>query len=429
MTTERPVVISGLLATTAAKLADRYTDLLALGWRRRAKCLANPALDFSDLVAYDDRLQASLAALVHLGAPARQHLRDILKEPMRSAELFALTCYALAAQDGELLDAASALTTAIPDLMPARVAALQWAPTSALLESSIGSLPMVWRIKLAGLRHRDWPGLDERTLAWLRTQELDAESVGAALQLIRDLGRADLAPAGLRYLNDEQPIVRLAAAQTLLTLGMPKHHGPACDALQTLLGCEQDTVATASLRSLALHAPTNVWPILPLLATQPAYRRRYLLTLGWLGQADAIPELIAALEDYQHGRVAAVALALITGSDPGRDGWLGVKPERSQRSADQDDRLPEQFDDEEQPWPNAPAFATWWRAQSGRFTVGQRYFAGQTLTPAWLATVLHIGLLPWRSLAAEHRQRLVQGPLFPTELPADAQRLRFHELN
>lgn len=429
MTTEQPAAISGLLETTAVKLADRHTDLLAFGWRRRAARLTNPALDFADLVDYDDRMQASLAALVNLGRPAREHFRSLLNEPMRSAELFALTCYALTIQDAELMDAASALTMAIPDLMPARVAALQWAPVSELLESSIISLPMAQRIKLVGLRHRDCPGLDERTLAWLLTQEPDAEGISAALQLVRDLGRADLAPSGVPHLAHDQPAVRLMAAQTLLTLGSTEHHAPASDALQTLAMCEQDTVATAALRVLALHAPTKTKPLLTHLASQPEHCRRYLLALGWLGQADAIPELIPALEDRRHGRVAAAALALITGSDPGRDGWLGAKPERSRCPAEPGDKLPAHPDDGELPWPDAPAFAAWWRRHGERFIAGEHYFAGQPLTSPWLAVVLHTGLLPWRSLAAEHRQRLVKGPLFPTELPADVQRLRLHEIN
>ncbi|WP_228111826.1 hypothetical protein [Zoogloea sp. 1C4] len=428
MAAEDAAVISGLLATTAVKLADRHVDLLAFGWRRRADRLVNPALDFADLVAYDDRIRAALAALVYLGAPARQHLGGLLNEPMRSAELFALTYYALATQDGELLDATAALTAAIPDLMPARVAALQWAPVSLLLELAIDSLPLAKRIGLTGLRHRDCPGLDERTLAWLRTQAFDAESLCAVLQLVRDLGRADLAPAGLRYLDHAQPAVRLAAAQTLLTLGPLEHHGPACDALQTLAVGEQDTIATGALRTLVLHAPARTGPLLVRLASRPEFRRPYLQALGWQGQVDAVPELIFALEDRQHGGIAAAALELITGSDPGRDGWLGAKPARTGRPPEPGDQLPANPDDDALPWPDAPAFAAWWRARRGRFTADQRYFAGQPLTPSWLSTVLRSGLLPWRPLAAEHRQRLLRGPLFPTELPADVQRSLLHEL-
>ncbi|RAM61607.1 hypothetical protein RB25_24740 [Herbaspirillum rubrisubalbicans] len=418
-----------MLATTAVKLADRHTDQLAFGWRRRADRLANPGLDFADLVAYDDRIHASLTALVHLGEPARQHLRGLLNEPVRSAALFAVTCYALATQDAELFEAVSALTTAIPDLIPAKVAALQWAPDSVLLTSAIDSLSMAQQIKLVGLRYRAWSDLDERLLACLQTQDCDAERISAALQLIRDLGRADLAHLGRRYLDDDQPTVRLAAAQTLLTLGSPEHQGPACDALQALAMCEQDATATAALRVLALHVPACTEPVLARLASMPQHRRRHLLALGWLGRADAIADLIVALEDRHHGRAAAAALALITGSDPGRDGWSGAKPERRRPPAEPGDQLSAHPDDHELPWPDPSAFAAWWSKHSERFTADQRYFAGRPLTPAWLATVLRTGPLPWRPLAAEHRQRLVHAPLFPTELPADVQRQRLHELN
>lgn len=429
MNVEQAVALPDLLVTTAKKLTDRHTDQLAFGWRRRRDRLANPALDFADLVAYDDRIQASLMALVHLGEPARQHFHNLLDEPVRSAELFAVTCYALATQDAELFDAASALTTAIPDLMPAKVAALQWAPDSALRILAIDSLSMVQQLGLVGLRYRQWPDLDERVLACLRTQQSDAESVSAAFQLIRNLGRADLAHTGLRHLDDDHPAVRLAAAQALLALGSPGHHGPACDALQTLAMSEQDATAAAALRALALHEPAYTEPVLAGVAAMPQHRRRYLLALGWLGRADAVPDLMRALEDPHHGRAAAAALALITGSDPGRDGWSGAKPERRRRPAEPGDQLSAHPDDHELPWPDPSAFAAWWSKHSERFTADQRYFAGRPLTPAWLATVLCTGPLPWRPLAAEHRQRLLQAPLFPTDLPAGVQRQRLHELN
>lgn len=421
--------LSDLVATTAEKLTDRHTDQLAFGWRRRPDRLANPALDFADLAAYDDRMQASLTALVRLGEPARQHLHNLLGEPVRSAELFAVTCYALATQDAELFDAASALTTAIPDLMPAKVAALQWAPDSVLRISAIDSLSVVQQLRLVGLRYRQWPDLNERVLACLQTQQSDAESVSAAFQLVRDLGRGDLAHTGLRHLDDDHPAVRRAAAQTLLALGSPDHHGPACATLQALAMSEQDATATAALRALALHAPAYAEPVLARLATMSQHRRRHLLALGWMGRADAVPDLMGALEDPHHGRAAAAALALITGSDPGRDGWSGTKPERRRRPAETGDHFSAHPDDHELPWPDPSAFAAWWSKHSERFAAGQRYFAGRPLTPAWLATVLRTGPLPWRHLAAEHRQCLLQAPLFPTDLPADVQRRRLHELN
>lgn len=428
MALEQTSVITGLLTTTSTKLADRYTDALAFGWRRRADRLVNPALDFSDLIAYDDRIRSSIGALVNLGEPAKRHLGDLLNKPMRQAEMFALNCYALAAQDRDLLESAAALCSAIPNLLPARVAALEWAPATPLLETAIDALPTVWRLRMTASRNSDCPGMDKRTLAWLRTQEPTAESVVAALQLLRDLGRADLAPVGLRYLNDAQPEVRLAGAQTLLTLGEPEHQGPASDVLQALATSEHYSVATDALRTLALHTPTQAKGLLAHLVSHSEHRRTYLLTLGWLGEIEYLPELIETLSDRRDGRVAATALALITGSDPARDGWLDTKSEPVQRSAEPGDQLPAHADDATLPSPDVPAFLYMWRHQRARFTTGQRYFAGRPLTLEWLAIVLRTGLLPWRPLAAEHRQRLTKEPLFPTHLPADTQRLRLREL-
>jgi hypothetical protein len=168
--------------------------------------------------------------------------------------------------------------------------------------------------------------------------------------------------------------------------------------------------------------------VLTSLRTRPEKRRLYLSALGWSGHTDGIPMLIEALDDGSYSSVAAGALCLITGSDPVRDGWLGATPKRSP-PPDQGDQIPTAPDDDKLPWPDTVAFAAWWRTHGSHFPPGQRYFAGRPLTPDWLSTVLKTGPLPWRTLAAEHRQRLDRGPLFPTHLPANAQRTRFHELN
>ncbi|MBU6260460.1 MAG: hypothetical protein KGL18_10765 [Burkholderiales bacterium] len=435
-TSVRAASLSGLVACTAAELADQYTDLLASRWSRRADRLAGQELDFADLCAYDDRIEAALDALVALDDAARRHMQRRLEVPLRRAELFALACFGLGTRDRALLEAAAALATTVADLMPAWTGALAWTPASPLLESAIEALPAPLRLDLAGRRGREMPGLDERTRDWLRTLDTAPPNVVAALQWIRACGRSELAPVASEYLDHGEGSVRLAAAQTLLAVGPPQAREAAVEALLTLADDESDglrrALSTAALRSLALHAPTLASRVLPRPDAPDHRRGTCLQALGWLGAVDALPTLIEALRDPPWARTAAAAISLITGSDPGRDGWLGVPAEPAEpavRAADEDDRLPEAAADGELPLPDAGAFAAWWRLHAGDFQRGRRYLAGRPIAPGWLATVLGTGLLASRPLAAEHLQHLTRGPLFPTDLPASAQRARLHELN
>lgn len=419
-----------LVASTAEALADRYADLLAMGWRRRTNMLASSAVDFSDLAEFDDQLLAALESLLLLGKPATLRMQVSTPDPVRAGEMFAMTLYALASDNHEMLDACQALATAIPDLRGGMVDAFEWAPATPRVRASIEALPSSIRLPLVGVRHRDFPGVAQQALEQLQTiQEPTAVEIADALQLVQGVGRHDLASVAQRYLDHASPDVRFAAAQTLLALAPADHTPSACDAFDQLLS--DSAVDTGgfrtALRSLTLHAPDRAVRHLERLA-QSGEIRLYLIALGWLGRISAVPVLMEHLAELQTARVAAASLSLITGADPVRDDWQG--PKMLLNGADElaDNEIPDVDPDAHLPWPDAAAFAAWWHVHGPRFGNANGYFAGRPITPEWLGEVLIGGPLAWRPLAAEHLQRLTRGPRFPTRLSAPAQRALFQTL-
>ncbi|WP_232517875.1 hypothetical protein [Burkholderia ambifaria] len=419
-----------LIASTAETLADRYADLLAMGWRRRTTMLASSAVDFSDLAEFDDQLLAALESLLLLGKPATLRMQVSTPDPVRAGEMFAMTLYALASDNHEMLDACQALATAIHDLRVGMVDAFEWAPATPRVRARVEALPSSIRLPLVGVRHRDFPGVAQQALEQLQTiQEPTAAEIADALQLVQGVGRHDLASAARRYLDHALPDVRFTAAQTLLALAPADHTPSACDTFDQLLS--DSAVDTGgfrtALRSLTLHAPDRAARHLERLA-QSGEIRLYLIALGWLGRISAVPVLMEHLAEPQTARVAAASLSLITGADPVRDDWQGPKMLLNGADEFADNEIPDVDPDAHLPWPDAAAFAAWWHVHGPRFGNANGYFAGRPITPEWLGEVLISGPLAWRPLAAEHLQRLTRGPRFPTRLSAPAQRALFQTL-
>ncbi|MFC4158972.1 HEAT repeat domain-containing protein [Chitinimonas lacunae] len=420
-------VLHPLAGRNHERLADQYADLLMLDWQRRAKVLRNPTLDFHALWQHDDRLQSALDSLLWLGEPARAPMQAWLKEPLRQNETFALTLYALAARDTALLDTCCALIVAIPDLQGAFTAAFLWAPVSPLFIQRLSQLPPALRIQIVSQRHFHLPGTIDDTLGWMRTLDPTPSIAEHALHFVRHLGDPQMARAAQSYLRHEAAGVRLAATQILLLLCSAEYRPLARDGLLALIHGDDPVVAAAALRCLALHDPIGAAAPVEALAQRDDARRVYLSALGWRGDLAAVPILLDYLDDPHHSRIAAAALMLLTGSDPARDGWLAPRPDQARSEAE--DHIPPRDADDSLPWPDAQGFRQWWRRQASRFARDRRHFLGQPLTLPWLDAVLYGGPLPWRRLAAEHRQRLLRGPLFPTELPAATQRALFPTLH
>lgn len=419
----------------APRLADHYTDMVALNWRRRARLLQSPANSFADLVDWDDRIQAGLDALRLLGPAAQDHLQQCLLEPINAGEAFAVLALGLSVQHQELVETAAAIVRGLPGqtrLPAALVAALEWSPPHPLWLQTLQSLPIQPRLMVLATRHRNAPQLLASTFEALQADpDSPPEVLAAALRCLQYKGDARAVETGIYCLESGDACLRLASARALLAI-CPAHEEAATAALLRLVR-EGGAQREAATRCLALHAPRQCLPLLAELQQDQAGEdlapvlRLHLQAMGWAGQIQAVPRLIEHLDNPQQARIAAASITLLTGSDPVRDGWQGSALMASDRSAH--DSLTSTMvppdPDAVLPWPSREAFAAQWRQTRQRFTGVRPLMGGEPATSENLRALLREGPLAWRPLAAARLQRLTGEPLFPTSLPAQAQAAQF----
>jgi uncharacterized protein (TIGR02270 family) len=423
--TETPSRLA-LLNSCGPKLADQYADTLAIGWRHRVNRLNSPAATFADLFEADGRMQAALDALVFLKRHAEAHMRAMLQDPVRRGELFAIALYALASANQSLLDTCLDLTIARPDLHDAMGDACIWAPAAPILRATIERLPAKVRMDVASSRFREYPGLAEETLLWLKSVDPAPDNVVGLCRLLRRMGRNDLAPALGRYFVHDDAEVRAVAASAALAMSGDKPVSGASTTLADLVDSPDAKVREIAVHYAILFDAKHANDVLTALAKDKKATRLYLRALGWAGKVDAISSLIDYCGSDDYRRLAGASLALITGSDPIRDGWRGVSPE-TVNSDDGEDTIASNDPDTGLLWPDGAAFSRWWNVAKDRFGSHYRYVGGQPITSGWLAAILTGGPLAWRQLAADYLQHATARPVFPTHLRAADQCVLFTE--
>jgi uncharacterized protein (TIGR02270 family) len=411
------------LTSTASKLVDHHLDGLGYGWRRRCDRFSHPDFDVADLIAYDDRMLASqeaLGALHQAGNDVTDHAHRLLKQPLRLAELFALTVHAVVSNETWLLNTCHDLSVGLPEHAEAFDAALAWAPASNALAHAIKALPPQRRLALEARRRLDMPELVNATLLELAAAPWDEQLLPAAIAFACAIGRRDLSGRLAPLLEHSNPAVRMETAHYLVMLAPRDNKALAAQVSATLRALTFASSANGNQHSsraaqaLVLHQPEAAHELLSDLFTRAP--RLAVQLLGWLGEPAGVPTLIHAMRHQELARVAGASASLITGSHPGRDGWAGQRPDRRPRDSTPD-AIPAIEADDDLPWPDADAFSAWWQVHVDAFGTHQR-FAGLPAEPPGWREVLRRGPLRWRPMAAERLQHHHQGPAFPTDAPA-----------
>lgn len=407
-----------LVNANLVALADHHADRLALGWRQRNAALRDESLVMSDLAATDDRLQASADALHWLGAHARERLLGSAGNHERRAEaLFVFLLWCLSNNDTAWrmlqLNKDDPTASAVTD-------AVAWAPPSIALQAFVTSQPQPWRARIYAARADD-DGQPQGAAAAAIMQSEDPASLHAGLDWLRCRGEPLPRTTLTSLVSHHDVQVRLAAARVAVVQTRPQEplFRLAIEQLQTIATKGPESQREEALRTLACHAPASLTPVRAQLEGTDSGRRLSILALGWAGLPSAIPELIECLDSPEVARVAASSLAVITGSLPQRDGWAAEKSVSEPLPADQ---LPPPDIDAHRIWPLRNEFERWWSTHRHNLPEAPRLFGGRTLDRKGIDAVLTAGPLPWRALAAEHRQALTGGPRFPCRRPAHLQR-------
>ena len=390
-------------------IAEHAEDAAVL-WRLRDRATRGPHYRLHQLALLDARILAHLEGLRTAGVHGISEARRTLADANPGA-IFVLGYLAFSALDGEAMRRIVQLALADSKFVGPLVAALAWQELGPIQEP----LARLARSPYAAHRH-----VALAVEAAHRTPSLEQSAAGdpdptlraRALRAIGELKRVDLLDTLRHALQDSEARCRFWAAWSLAVLGEAR----AAQAAYQAAG-NDPTLATHAIE-IAMRAGEADWAhgLVRSLAGHEASMRLAITASGALGDPAAIPWLLNLLAHPALARVAAEAIATITGVDPERS---ELKQDRIGDGADDHD------DDSNLRWPRSEGFTRWWRAERDRFTPGQRYLAGSVVSESAAVNVLRNGYQRQRRGAAIELARLRQpSVVFPVSARADWQQRR-----
>jgi uncharacterized protein (TIGR02270 family) len=219
-----------------------------------------------------------------------------------------------------------------------------------------------------------------------------------ALRAAGEIGRVDLRKAVQDALRAEDDDCRFAAAWTAALWGEPE----AVRALSSLAEREGPLAEQAASMTARVMPRSAARPWLHELGRQEWEKRAAIAGAAALGDTAMVPWLIEQMTNPTAARLAAGAMAMITGADFRRDGLEGRAPEGfhggpTDDPADEDVAMDP---DESYPWPEVAAVQRWWNKKESAFGSVQRYLLGRPIEPAWMEEVLREGNQHARAAAA-----------------------------
>ncbi len=367
-----------------AELYEEYLADAAFLYAQRLALMADPAMAWTKVGAFEDRLEAHLDGLVVGGEPA-------LEVCVRHAE---------GDDAGELFAAVSVFCRQQrQDLV---MAALDRLDPGA--EQAAGAAADALKYELPAAWLPDWIGLlqnGDPKLAPILARAFGYRRVGCGPQLaaamercapsalpavIWALGRIAYQPAAERlidYLRSGDKATRSAAALAVARMGEWGRSS----------ACEEGQVADLP-RILAVAGGPEAVRLLGSDGTSDA-----TTALGLLGAPECVPALISRLERPDVAPCAAAALECITGAGFYETVFVPEEVDEDElsefeRQAAEEGKPPDRGDG--RPYGSnvtrvsrdAVQWHDWWQAHSDRFAPGLRYRSGALLTPARLVDLL-----------------------------------------
>jgi uncharacterized protein (TIGR02270 family) len=135
------------------------------------------------------------------------------------------------------------------------------------------------------------------------------------------------------------------------------------------------------------------------LAQNATHVRHVLKAIMTLGDPDAMPWLIEAMQKPLLARLAGEAFSTLTGCDLTLEGLAVARPPASIDPLDDQD--PDVIlEDDKLPWPDPDVVADTWKRAASHYRPGERYFLGQPIAHEHLHRVLKGGYQRQRHAAA-----------------------------
>lgn len=406
-----------------AVIAQHVEDAAALAELRRRHVTA-PHVNLQHLARVDERLAAHLDGLLVAGDAGWKHCEAALGS-VSAGVLFAATVTAIQSRSSDKLERLLAIGEAVPDARAGLLGAFGWVSGDQLRELAAGLLASSHSFHTyvglaACAMHRVDPGAMftkalESTNAFLRAR---------ALRTVGELGRRDLLRVCEAGIEDMDANCRHWAAASAVRLGAGSY------ALERLAAMSLSSDAAArQTMDVALIAmePRQGYELLREIAQKPQRARDFIWGCGLAGDPAHIPWLIERMTEPRDARAAGEAFSMITGLDLGEHDLEAVAPPTEPGGPNDDPNDPDVRIglDDDLPWPDAQAIASWWQKNAGAHSAGQRMFMGARVTTDSCASVLRTGYQRQRRVAALHvALQAPSEPLFEWRAPAWRQRRR-----
>ena len=401
-------------------IVSQHAEEAAVLWVLRDYAVRAPHYELRDLNELEARIEAHLDGLRIAGDTGWAIVAASLKHK-EPGEAFAAGVLALESAEPDRLAAVIAVAEAVPESVRGLVSALGWVEQkwlSGIVRDMLthGS-PFMRMLGIAACAvHRVDPGTALESgvsdpHAGLRARSLRAAGI---------LKRVDLLPSVARAYGDEDEDCRFWAAWS----GAMMKDVNAIARLRAFARPGSPYAARAFEVALRAMDPTAAVEWLKTIGKHAELRRLLIIGSGIVGNPVSVHWLIRQMTDPEHARVAAEAVAMITGVDIADEGLEGEWPEGFEAgpSDDPEDEDVEMDPDEDLPWPEPAAVDAWWDSNKARFKSGQRYMLGVSIAPGPLQRVLRSGSQRQRySAAMEIALSAPDAPLFETRAPGRRQ--------
>ena len=398
----------------------QHAEEAAFLWLLRDAAVFAPHYRLADLIELEERIEAHLQGLRVAGDAGWTLLAEELAN-REAGEVFAAGTIALESGDADRL--AEVVKVADEESETARglVSALGWVERKALAGTVRDMLthgsPFMRCLGIAACAaHRTDPG------SVLAAGVIDPDS-GLRARSLRTAGmlkRLDLLSTVARAYGDDDESCRFWAAWAGSMMKDPN----AIARLRSFARPGSPYAARAFEVALRAMDPTAAVEWLKAIGKHAELRRLLIIGSGIVGNPVSVHWLIRQMTDPEHARVAAEAVAMITGVDIVEADLEGEWPEGFEAGPNDDpeDDDVEMDPDEDLPWPEPAAVDAWWDANKARFKSGQRYLLGVPVAPGPLQQVLRTGTQRQRySAAMEIALSAPEAPLFETRAPGRRQ--------
>lgn len=390
--------------------------------------LQDPATGFSDLCMQFERIESHLDALRVADESAWPVIGEQLESPTPGL-VFVATVLSLEQRNSRRLKGLIALAEADPGMRTAIFHAFAWVPlsfTQPVLPNLLGAASSFYRQIGLQMCRQHAVHADTELERAVTCPDMSLQIM--ALDAIGENGMLDLLPYCIQRISADNAALCFAACRASLLLGERDRALPGMMQF-ALKPCPQQKTALALLAASLPLAQAQTF--LSSVARQSPDRRLLIQLAGELGDPANIPALLRLMQDDALSRIAAHAFSVITGLDLVAQNMEIAAPKAVSTGPNDnpDDDHVKPDPDEALPWPDQEKVAIWWSQNSGRFTAGQRYLAGQLVSRHQCLAILGQGDQAQRRTAALQLKMMDPGAsLFQVEAPSWRQQARLSRL-